>query len=46
VIGGERRPLEEVADRRKLTAGTWTRQGDKLAVCFDLPKGASVVAVG
>ncbi len=46
VVGGERRPLKEVADRRKLTADTWTRQGDKLAVCFDLPKGVSGVTAG
>jgi hypothetical protein len=45
VTNNEQRPLSEVSDRRKLTAGTWTRTGDRTAVCFDLPKGSSQLTV-
>lgn len=33
--------LQEVADARKLVAGTWCREADAVLACFDLPKGAS-----
>jgi hypothetical protein len=46
VAGGERKPLAEVADRLRLVPGTWHRAADRLAVCFDLPKGRSSVTVG
>ncbi len=33
--------LREVQGLLKLESGTWTRDGDSVAVCFDLPKGES-----
>lgn len=33
--------LQEVAGPLKLESGTWTRQGEEIVACFDLPKGAS-----
>jgi len=45
VVKNERKPLSEVSDRRKLTAGTWSRTGDRVAACFDLPKGSSQLTV-
>jgi hypothetical protein len=38
-------PLAEVRGLRKLKSGTWTREGGGVAVCFDLPKGRSVLEV-
>lgn len=35
------KPLMEVDSPRKLQPGSWTRRGDKAAVCFALPKGPS-----
>ncbi|MBI1177097.1 hypothetical protein GC207_06615 [bacterium] len=37
--GGE--PLKKVATTKDLTNGTWCLAGDKVTVCFDLPKGKS-----
>ncbi len=34
-------PLKEVAQRRALESGTWTRTASGWIACFDLPKGAS-----
>ncbi|MGI8603142.1 MAG: hypothetical protein ACR2OZ_09090 [Verrucomicrobiales bacterium] len=35
--------LKEVADPRKLAAGTWSRLKDRLLICFPLPKGTSTL---
>ncbi len=44
----ENRPvaLREVPELLKLESGTWTRTGKGVAVCFDLPKGASRLELG
>jgi hypothetical protein len=41
--GGEKIALKEVENDRRLTAGTWCRQGDSLLICWSLPKGESRV---
>jgi hypothetical protein len=38
--------LTEVRRPLDLKSGTWTRQDDKLTVCFDLPKGESRLIAG
>jgi hypothetical protein len=38
--------LAEVADRRKLAANTWCREGGTFLACFALPKGESVLLAG
>jgi len=43
VAGGAPRPLREVPGPLRLEADTWTRDGRETIVCFDLPKGGSVV---
>lgn len=35
--------LDEVADARQLKPGKFTRNGENLVACFDLPKGISEV---
>jgi hypothetical protein len=40
------RPLAEVADRLRLQADTWCREGSKRIVCFSLPKGESRLETG
>jgi len=44
--GANPTPLQEVADARRLTAGTWVRQGETALCCFDLPQGASRLEFG
>jgi hypothetical protein len=41
----ERRDLSEVRGERELKSGAWWRQGERVSVCFDLPKGRSEVAM-
>ncbi len=44
VITGEKQTaLREVTATKELTAGTWLRDADSSVLCFDLPKGKSVV---
>jgi hypothetical protein len=43
--GREATALREVAGPRKLTAGTWCREGAQLTACFALPKGESQLAL-
>jgi hypothetical protein len=45
-VGGEARPLREVASPLRLESHTWCREGDGIVACFDLSKGASAVGVG
>ncbi len=42
---GQERPLTEVPRALDLKSGTWTRQGDQVIACFDLPKGPSELLV-
>jgi hypothetical protein len=44
--GGQRAPLEQVSDLRRLKAGAWVRDGEGLVACFDLPKGRSQLSAG
>lgn len=37
-------PLQEVRSPQQLAAGTWTRTQEGTVVCFDLPRGASVLS--
>jgi hypothetical protein len=39
----QRTPLVEVSQKRDLKPGTWWRDGERLIVCFDLPKGQVTV---
>jgi len=41
--GKEAQPLDEVTKRLQLNSSTWYRDKDATVVCFDLPKGESVV---
>ena len=43
--GAESTELRQVNAPRKLTPGTWCREGEYLSACFALPKGASRLAV-
>jgi len=38
-------PLKKAARPADLKPGTWILQGQTLVVCFDLPKGSSVLTV-
>jgi hypothetical protein len=40
VSGGKLTPLREVGSWRELEPNTWRRDGDRIAVCVSLPKGA------
>jgi hypothetical protein len=42
---GDTQALESVDRPLRLRPGTWTRAGDRLTACFDLPKGASQLLV-
>jgi hypothetical protein len=42
---GQAIPLAEVSAERDLKSGTWTRRKDDLVLCFDLPKGRTVLSV-
>jgi hypothetical protein len=43
VAAGEPRRLEPVKSAAQLKSGSWLRDDDGLVVCFDLPRGESVV---
>jgi hypothetical protein len=43
---GRPQPLEEVSGMLRLRAGSWTRDGNRIVACFDLPKGSSALAFG
>jgi hypothetical protein len=45
-IGPDLVVLKEVAAPLKLTPGTWCAEGEKVTVCFALPKGASRLEIG
>jgi len=45
VIGGKPQPLTEVAKPLDLKTGSWVKDKGGVTVCFDLPKGASQIAV-
>ena len=42
---GKRVPLRETGSLRTLDSGTWTREGEALVACFDLPKGEAVLSL-
>jgi hypothetical protein len=44
--GGPARSLREVRSPADLAAGTWCREDQETTVCFDLPRGESVLTVG
>lgn len=46
VEGGAQAPLEPVRRKLDLRTGTFFRDGDTLAVCFDLPRGSSTLQLG
>ncbi|MGE3308336.1 MAG: hypothetical protein AB7O66_00080 [Limisphaerales bacterium] len=45
-VGGAPVGMREVSRRLDLRSGTWVREGDRVVVCFDLPKGESTLVVG
>jgi len=45
-IGPDLVVLKEVGAPLKLTPGTWCAEGEKVTVCFALPKGASRLEIG
>jgi hypothetical protein len=45
-LAGREVALAEVRDPLRLAAGSFYRQGGAVTVCFDLPQGASQVALG
>jgi hypothetical protein len=46
-LTGEGQPLalKEIFDPRKMERGTWHRSPEGLALCFDLPRGTSTLAI-
>jgi hypothetical protein len=44
-LGDRPAPLRQVDRPLRLEPGTWVRQGQGLAVCFDLPKGTSSLGI-
>jgi hypothetical protein len=44
-VGDEGVSLGEVADRSRLTSGTWLREGEDVTICFDLAKGRTTLTV-
>ena len=44
-LGGKPQPLREVSRSLDLLPETWTRGGEGLTICFDLPKGKSRLEV-
>lgn len=42
-VQGNQTPLKEVSRSLDLLSGTWTRDGNDVLVCFDLPKGKSAI---
>jgi hypothetical protein len=45
VVDGKPQPLKEVAKPLDLKPGTWMKEKGTVSVCFDLPKGASGIAL-
>jgi hypothetical protein len=43
--GGQAVPLKEVRAVRDLSPGNWIRLKDTVTVCFDLPKGKSILDI-
>lgn len=39
--GDQRSPLREIRQAAALQAGCWIREGERIRVCFDLPRGES-----
>lgn len=37
--------MREASDPLRMTSGSWHRSGDRLTVCFDLPRGESTIDV-
>ncbi len=46
VAAGQAVTLREVRRRQDLRSGNWFREGERVQVCFDLPKGESKLVVG
>jgi len=46
VAMGQPVTLKEVNKLQALQSGTWFHDGERVVVCFDLPKGASTLVVG
>lgn len=44
-VAGKTGTLREVGRPLKLHSGTWTRNGQKTIICFDLPKGESNIVL-
>ena len=42
---GREAPLKEVTRPLRLAPGTWLREGEHVTLCFDLPRGPSLVLV-
>jgi len=42
-IAGKEQPLTEAAAPLKLSSGSWVKDKERITVCFDLPRGESVV---
>lgn len=42
-IAGERIPLREVKSRKELVSGTWCIDEGRFVLCFNLPKGETVI---
>jgi hypothetical protein len=45
VVGGQQQRLTEIGDPRRLTSGTWVRQGASCVACFDLSVGSSSISL-
>ena len=45
-VGDKPQQLKQVAKPLDLRPGTWTREGQEVLVCFDLPKGKSELSLG
>jgi len=43
---GQAQPLREVHALADLAAGTWCREDQETTVCFDLPRGESILTIG
>jgi hypothetical protein len=46
VHAGKAAPLEQASDMPRLRPGTWLRSDDDIVLCFDLPKGETLVQLG
>ena len=45
IVAGKSTPLLQVDPTAGLSAGQWTRDGERRRACFDLPKGASILSL-